>query len=344
MITMREFSVAASLVMTLTVPALAGVTVNNPVSNAGVTSPFPLSATAVTCSSQNVTAMGYSFDSSSDTTVVQGSSVETAVGSAAGVHTLHVKAWGDRGSACVTDVVVNVRSGTSLTTGDSIIPSNADVVSDIQAMGNWEKEHDDGGPGSSSGSMQIVGSPSMNGSSRQFVTQYSSGGDERYSVTYSDDTSAHNFFYDAWVYLTSSSTDIGNIEMDTNQVMPDGKTVIFGVQCDGYSGNWAYTVNKGTPDHPKPTWVSKSGTNCNPRAWSTYAWHHIQAYYSRDDSGWVTYHSVWLDGAETTLNEKVNGAFDLGWGPMINTQFQVDGLGSGGHSTVYLDNLTVSRW
>jgi len=40
----------------------------------------------------------------------------------------------------------------------------------------------------------------------------------------------------------------------------------------------------------------------------------------------------------------VNGAFDLGWGPMINTQFQVDGLGNRGSTKVYLDSLTVSRW
>jgi hypothetical protein len=341
----RVLSATSSLLVLLaTVPALAGVTVNNPVDGAQVASPFNLSATAASCSSQSVSAMGYSFDSSSDTTVIQGGSVETSVGTAAGTHTLHVKAWGEKGSACVTDVTVNVQAGPTSVTGDSIIPSNAVAVSNIQAMGNWEMEHDDGGPGSSSGWMQSVNSPSLIGSSRQFVTQYSNGGDERYSVTYSDDTSAHNFFYDAWVYFTSSSNDIGNLEMDTNQVMPDGQTVIFGVQCDGYSGNWAYTANIGTPENPQPKWLSKGGTNCNPRAWKTYTWHHVQAYYSRDDSGWVTYHSVWLDGVESPLNETVNGAFDLGWGPMINTQFQVDGLGSSGHSTVYLDNLTVSRW
>jgi hypothetical protein len=340
----RTISVAVSLLVPMTVPALAGVTVNNPVNSAQVSSPFTLSANAASCSSQNVSAMGFSLDSSSSTTVINGNSLETSVGSGGGTHTLHVKAWGEKGSACVTDVTIDVQAAPSSPTGDPIVPSYAAIVSSIQAMGNWQKEHDDGGPGSSSGFMQTVGSPSLNGTTREFVTQFSNGGDERYSVTYSDDTSAHNFFYDAWVYFTSSSGNIGNLEMDTNQVMPDGQTVIFGVQCDGYSGNWAYTANEGTPENPKPQWISKSGTHCNPRAWSTYTWHHVQAYYSRDDSGWITYHSVWLDGAETTLNATVNGAFNLGWGPMINTQFQVDGLGSSGHSTVYLDNLTVSRW
>jgi hypothetical protein len=70
----------------------------------------------------------------------------------------------------------------------------------------------------------------------------------------------------------------------------------------------------------------------------------VQAYFSRDDSGNITYHSVWLDGAESAINETVFGAASLGWGPTINTQFQVDGLGSSGETTVYLDALTVSRW
>jgi hypothetical protein len=120
--------------------------------------------------------------------------------------------------------------------------------------------------------------------------------------------------------------------------------VLIGVQCDGYSGNWAYTVNKGSASSPKPGWVGKSGTTCNPRNWSQNTWHHVQAYYSRDSSGNITYHSVWLDGAQSNLNVTVFGAASLGWGPVINTQFQVDGLGSSGSPTVYLDSLTISRW
>jgi hypothetical protein len=52
---------------------------------------------------------------------------------------------------------------------------------------------------------------------------------------------------------------------------------------------------------------------------------------------------VWLDGTEFKMNETLFGKYDLGWGPVINTQFQVDGLGSS-HSTVYLSNLNISRW
>jgi hypothetical protein len=275
--------------------------------------------------------------------VVEGNSIDASIGSSAGTHTLHVKAWG-KGTSCVTDVKVTVQAGTTTSTGESTIPSDAVSVSNIDALSGWKGAHDTGGPGSSSGSTTMVSSPSHSGSSRRFVTEYSNGGDERYSVSFSDDVDSKNLFYDAWVYLTSSSKDIANLELDVNQVMANGQTVLIGVQCDGYSGNWAYTVNKGSAKSPKPQWVSKSGTKCNPRDWSINKWHHVQASFSRTDSGTITYHSVWLDGAETELNATVFGAAELGWGPVINTQFQVDGLGSSGSTTVYVDSLMVSRW
>jgi hypothetical protein len=59
----------------------------------------------------------------------------------------------------------------------------------------------------------------------------------------------------------------------------------------------------------------------------------------------VTYQSVWLDGAEQAIDATVPSSFALGWQVgVVQTQFQVDGLGTSGVSTVYLDNLTISRW
>jgi hypothetical protein len=41
----------------------------------------------------------------------------------------------------------------------------------------------------------------------------------------------------------------------------------------------------------------------------------------------------------------VPSAFALGWTPALITNFQVDSFDPGwSSSTVYLDNLTVSRW
>ncbi len=66
---------------------------------------------------------------------------------------------------------------------------------------------------------------------------------------------------------------------------------------------------------------------------------------SRDDNGNVTYQSVWLDNVEQDLNATVPSAFALGWGPVLLTNFQVDGgTSAAASSTVYLDDLTIYRW
>jgi hypothetical protein len=70
----------------------------------------------------------------------------------------------------------------------------------------------------------------------------------------------------------------------------------------------------------------------------------VQVSYSRDDAGNVTYHSVWLDGVEAPINQTVNSDFDLRWAPVLIANFQVDGLGAIGSSTLYLDDLTLYRW
>ena len=339
----RNLTVTCSAVLTLSLPALAGITVNSPANDSDVAPTFTLSAVASVCSSVSVDAMGYSFDHSSDTTVIKAQSINKSVSASTGTHILHVKAWGPNGAACVKDVTINVKS--SLSTSSSLsIPSYADIVSSIESLGGWKATHDTAGDGSSTGSMSMVSSPSKYGSSRKFYTTFKNNGTERYSVSFSDNTDTKNFLYDVWVYLTSSSSNIGNLEFDVNQTMPNGQTMLMGVQCDGWTGHWAYTVNTGSASDVRPHWVSKSGTTCNPRHWTINKWHHVQATFSRDSSGYVTYHSVWLDGVQTSLNAKVFGAAALGWGDVINTQFQVDGYGSSGTVTAYVDGLKVSTW
>jgi hypothetical protein len=71
----------------------------------------------------------------------------------------------------------------------------------------------------------------------------------------------------------------------------------------------------------------------------------VQIYFSHADNGWVTYHSVWLDGVEQDLNATVFSGYSLGWGPTILTNFQIDGISAGTTwGNVYLDELTVYRW
>ena len=335
------------LCLTFAAPASASVTIASPSNGETLTSPFTLSADATTCSSQTVSTMAYSLDSGSDLASVDGTSMDMQVSAAAGAHTVHVKAWGDAGAVCVTDVSVTV-TGADADADHSVVsspdpPSNALRLSSLQALSNWKARHDTGGAGKSSGSTTTVGSPSHSGRAREFVSSYKDGGDERYDVNFGDDRTSTNFLYDAWVYLTSSSGHIANLEMDLNQTMPNGWTVTFGFQCDGYSGTWDYTENRGTPEKPKDHWLH-SRAACNPRKWSINTWHHVQIEYSRNDDGKVTYQAVWFDGVKSTLNVTVMSAFALHWGPTLVTNLEVDGLGSSGSSTVYLDDLIVYRW
>ncbi len=339
MITLKKLSLTSALFLGLAIPAFAGVVVNSPANGATVSTPFSLSATATTCSSQTVSTMGYSIDSGGDVEYVSSETLQASVSTSTGSHTLHVKAWGNKGAVCVTDVSITVTS-----TSTTAAPSNATVSSSLQTMSNWKATHDSGTPGTSTGAMAITNSPSLSGSARSFYTTYTYYGGERYQLWFGDDTESTNFLYDTWIYIKDYAQNIANIEMDLNQVMPNGQTVIFGFQCDGWTGTWDYTANKGTPTSPSDQWVHSSAP-CNVRQWTVNTWHHVQIRYSRNDSGYVTYQSVTLDGKQQGINATVLSAFALGWSPTLLTNFQVDGSQSGSASSlVYMDNLTISRW
>jgi len=318
---------------------LTDVTVSQPTSNAEVVSPVNLFAWGSQCQSQPIAAFGYSIDTSSSTTFVIANWVSTQVSAPLGWHTLHVKSWGNQGSACDTDIPINVMPSPL-----SYVGSNASTVSAIQTFGNWINEFDTGTAGSSYGSTYVTGSPSISGASRLFYTTANYYAGQRYYVNFGADTSVSNFLYDAWVYITNSSGTIANLEFDTNQVMANGQTVIYGFQCDGWNGTWDYTYNAGTPAAFVDEW-QKSSQPCNPQNWAQNTWHHVQVMYARDGNGNVTYKSVWLDNVEQDLYITVPSAFALGWGSSLVTNFQVDSLTPGqSTSTVYIDNLTEYFW
>ncbi len=222
-------------------------------------------------------------------------------------------------------------------------PSGATVVSNLQTLSTWKADHDTGMNGNASGSTTVVTSPTLSSHARKFSTSWSSNGGERFSLAFGDDRTSTNFMYDGWVYIASSSGVLANIEMDLNQTMANGNTLILGFQCDGYKGKWDYSVNTGTAAKPSGTWASSSQT-CNPANWSRDTWHHVQILFSRGASdGTLTYKSVTLDGTTQAINATAFAARSLGWGSSIVTNFQVDGRGAGS-ATVYLDKLTVSRW
>jgi hypothetical protein len=222
------------------------------------------------------------------------------------------------------------------------IPSYATAEEQIQLLPNWRIKHDPATPGTSTGSMTLTSDPTLSGQTEKYFTNYTNSGGELYSISYGNDTYSKNFVYDVQVWISSGSS-IVNLEMDNNQVMSNGDTVIYAFQCSGYSKTWEYTANLGTPTSPSIKWM-KSTAPCNPASWTRDTWHHIQIQTSRDDSGNVTYHSVWFDGVEAPINQTVNSRFSLGWalGALV-ANFQVDGSGTGS-ATIYVDNFTQYRW
>jgi hypothetical protein len=328
----------SDVAITVSGPSAANPSVGAPNSGDTVTSPFTVSASSSSCSGQAVATIGYSVDDSTSTTTVKGTVLNTTVSTGTGGHTIHVKSWGKSGASCVSDVAVKV-SGTS-----SAVPINATNLSNIQSMNTWTSIHDPGTPGSSSGSTTMTASPSRSGNARNFNTSYTHYGGQRYSTNISDNASAQNFVYDIWVNIKDTTLGVKNLEMDLNQVIANGWTVIMGFQCDGWSKTWDYTSNIGTAASPNDQWV-QSSAKCNPQSWAVNTWHHIQIAMSRDDSGNVTYKTVTLDGTTQTVNATVFSGFALGWAKTILTNFQVDGGTIYAYgSNIFIDNMNVSYW
>lgn len=332
------------LVLSLVVcasPASAQVTITSPTRNSEVVAPFHLVATSSRCSSQQIASIGYSIDNTSNPTTFRGSSIDTQVSSLPGAHTVHVQSVGRWGAVCDSSVPIIV-------VPDPVtqVPSNASRFLGIQAFNGWQGSNDEGIPGgSATGTSQIVSSPSLSGKARQFSMQYSNYGGERYWVTFGSNTSVLNFLYDGWVYLPRPSKGIANLEMDTDQVISNGDTIIYAFQCDGYSGTWDFTENAGgVAKSNSAHWVN-SQAGCNPQNWTTNTWHHVQITYSRaPDGSSVTYQSVWFDGVQQRINSTVPSDFPLNWASVLLTNFQIDGLGNSGSATVYLDKLNIYAW
>lgn len=317
-------------------PAASAITIATPSNGSQVTSPFALTAGTTTCGSQPAVSMGYSLDYGS--TAIVSTSFNAMVIAGTGQHILHVKCWGSSGAVEDDQVNINVLPPNPAT------PSGVIAANSLQTLSQWAWNSDPGTPGFSIGSSAIVAAPSLSGAARKYSMSFKNLGGEIFHTTFGADPNSTHFVYDVQVMITNPAA-VANIEMDMNQVLANGNTVIYGVQCDGYSGTWDYTVNLGTPIIPIDSWVHSNAACPRPSTWAPNTWHHIQIAYSRDNAGIVTYQSVILDGVESDFAGATgNSAFKLGWGSVLLTNFQLDGLGTSGSTTAYLDNLTVYRW
>jgi hypothetical protein len=113
-------------ISSISTKAFADVTVLAPASSAGVGvgSPFLLQAGAATCQTQPTASMAYSFDSNTDNILSGATSINQMVTTSAGSHILRVKAWGNSGAFCETDLNITVTSQSVLVSAPS---NNANV-------------------------------------------------------------------------------------------------------------------------------------------------------------------------------------------------------------------------
>ena len=132
---------------------------------------------------------------------------------------------------------------------------------------------------------------------RNIYTTFTNGGGELYSVSYGNDTDAKNFVYDAHVWISSGSV-ISNLEMDNNQVMRNGDTVIYAFQCSGYQQRMGVHCQRGNPQLIPTSNGLIPPLHAIPQSGRATPGTISRSSYSRDDSGNVTYHSVWFDGVE----------------------------------------------
>lgn len=196
----------------------------------------------------------------------------------------------------------------------------------------WCWEHDSGTPGIS------VGSSYMSGGLRRFDVVWKYYGGQRFHVYLGKDAKSTGFTVDTWIYFNQLST-VDNIEIDLNQVAPNGATVIFGLQCNFPRGMWQYATNRSGSPH----W-NDSNVACSRKVWTAGVWHHVILKYYRDAAGNVTYDSVNLD---TRVSKFVGAggpsAFNLGWeiGRQV-ANFQVDGNGAFSGTTAFMDAFTVT--
>lgn len=331
-------------------PALASdITVASPVSGTNVASPIWVRAHNVGCDNLAPTAFGYSIDNSS--TFIAGvtpydvDATKVAVGT--GSHTIHFKSWTSNGICPVVNTTFTVGGSTATSTAPATaastvasIPSNAVASADLDGSGSWSGEHDAGTAGSSRGSMVYPAKTPSYDDAREFFMTYSGHGGERWHLSFAKSATATHFVYDTYVYLVDPS-QVANIELDMNQVMSNGDTVIYGTQCSSYTKTWEFTTVSGGSH-----WHS-SNIACNPKNWAAKTWHHIQIASHRNSSGDVTYDYVNVDGTHSAFKNATGfSAEKLGWahGDLL-LNFQLDGANSGsGSITAYIHKMTVFRW
>ena len=325
------------------VPARASdITLGSPANGVQLSSPVLIRAHSVGCGGRIPTSFAYSIDDPAET--VKGESPfdidVTRQALPAGEHTIHFKSVTSEGACPEVSTTFTVLDASEKPSAPSI-PSNAISTGDMDGSGKWTQDHDGGTPGESKGSSKYPAKTPMYDEAREFYMTYSNQAGERWSNQFAKDSTSTHFVLDTYVYLPNPS-EVKNLELDINQVIANGETIILSTQCSGETGSWEYGDTVGRHDHWKSTKIK-----CNPAEWKANVWHHVQIGEHRGDDGYVTHDWVSLDGVYTPFEDAtLESAHFLDWGTGdVNAQFQIEGSSSGkGTVTAYIHKFTVYRW
>lgn len=347
---------ALYLLITIALPAFAGVSISSP-GSADSTTPgiavsgspvhFVAKGTSPSCS-KGVASMGIYTAIGKLAYTIKGGNLDTSLNLTPASYDINITEWDNCGSSSKARLTLTVTSGSG---------SSAITYSDLQTAQGWSgyallppswgicSTCSPSGPELIWSWTQNIGSPSLSGKSTKSV--YGGGTVQWADVLWNNhiignfssqgvlDTAhtlvptLHNFTYDVYFWVKDASVSQA-VEFDINQ-NTGGKRFIWGHECR-IAGGHEWDVWDNVNKHWVPT-----GVPCNPL---NGAWNHLIIQVQRTSSNQLLYQSISLNGKTATLNHFENPTSTSSNGITIN--YQLDGNRYGAPYTVYIDRLNFT--
>jgi hypothetical protein len=182
-------------------------------------------------------------------------------------------------------------------------------------------------------------SPSVDGSSRDFLISGAAYTDGLWWYKVGPNDAVSNFKMDFWVYVNSGTTSAQALEFDTFQ-FNSGVEYMFGTQCNYFNGTWdVWSMQAG--------WVHTSArcTQFQPNTWYHVTW---RFHRTRPDN-MEHYDSLTIQqaGRRRSTNYYFNIALPSGpmpknWTENMGVQFQMDIGATGGTMQEWVDGVTLT--
>ena len=218
-----------------------------------------------------------------------------------------------------------------------VIPDTATCVL-IDNAPNWKGDYDTETPKIATGVSKYV--DVNNG--RNYNVAYTNKAGFRFHVSFATvKAPVFNFCTDLYVKCDDWK-EVQNLEIDMNQVMPDGRTVIMGIQAATGSKSWEYTTTPNNKSH----W-NKSNIAVDPSTWQAGVWKHLRLFYSCTLDGTVTYIGIEVDGIYTPFQNATGvSILALGWKPigLLLCNFQQEGNTAKGTINIYAKQYQQFCW